>query len=415
MVSEPSNSKSLHSGFAGYASSFRRVPRNVIVLGWVSLLTDLASEMLYPILPLFLIGTLGASPTIMGVIDGVAEGGSSILRWLAGALSDRFRRRKPFVVAGYWVSAVSKPLMGLAALAIGWPVYFAGRCLDRLGKSVRTSARDALIADSTAPEIRGLAFGVHRAMDTAGAVLGPLCVLLILLVRPDFPLMWLFFIALIPGVCSAMLAMTAVRDIPHEPDSKAKPQAIFQRFPARLWHVIAAAAVFSLGGSSDAFLLLRCREVGFSPAQVILAYVLFNAIYSSTAAPLGGLSDRFGRKTVVAAGWLIYAIVYIGFGATSSPAAPWLLMCMYGLYYALTEGVTKAFVADVVPARQRAGAIGLFYTVSGLCQFLASVLAGTLWGQRWFGGALLAPFALGAICAVVAVPMILTIRSRDPV
>ncbi len=398
-------------------NKLRRVGRNVFVLGGVSLLTDLASEMLYPIIPLFLTGTLGASPAIMGLIDGVAEGGSSILRWLAGAYSDRFRTRKPFIVAGYSISAISKPLMGFAAYAIGWPIFFAGRALDRLGKSVRTSARDALIADSTPADVRGLAFGVHRAMDTVGAVIGPLFVLLILLFRPDFPLQWLFFIALAPGACSALLAAVAVRDIPHEAHPTAKPQAILQRYPSRLWHLIAAAGIFSLGGSSDAFLLLRCREIGFSLPQVILVYVLFNVVYSVSAAPLGGLSDRFGRKRVVAAGWTIYAIVYLGFALTRSSSAPWLLMGIYGLYHAMTEGVTKAFVTDVVPAHQRAGAIGLFYTVIGLSTFLASFVAGALWDQRWFGGALLAPFALGAMCAALAVPMILTVpqgRHRDP-
>lgn len=405
-------------------SRLRRLSRNVFVLGWVSLLTDLASEMLYPILPLFVVGSLGASPAILGLIDGVAEGGGSILRWLAGAFSDRYRRRKPFIVAGYSISAASKPLMGLAALAVGWPLYFAGKCLDRLGKSVRTSARDALIADSTDANVRGLAFGVHRAMDTAGAVLGPLCVLITLLLKPDFPLHWLFFIALAPGACSALLAALAVRDVAHEARAQAKPpfrsepqsrrQAILQRFPARLWHLIAAAAIFALGSSSDAFLLLRCNELGLSFAQVVLAYVLFNVVYTLSAAPLGGLSDRFGRKPVIAAGWIIYALVYLGFALTHSSRAPWILMSIYGLYWALTEGVTKAFVADVVRAHQRAGAIGLFYTASGVMQFLASLLAGILWNERWFD-TLLAPFALGAICAALAIPIILTvpISKRD--
>lgn len=390
-------------------NKLRRVGRNVFVLGWVSLLTDLASEMLYPILPIFLVGTLGVSPAILGLIDGIAEGGSSILRWLVGAYSDRLQRRKPFVVAGYSISAISKPLMGLAAHVIGWPIFFAGRGLDRLGKSVRTSARDALIADSTPADVRGLAFGIHRAMDTIGAVLGPLFVLLILLVRPDFPLQWLFFIALVPGACSALLAAVAVRDVPHVTDPTSKPRAILQRYPRRLWHLITAAGIFSLGGSSDAFLLLRCNEIGFTLPQVILVYVLFNVVYSISATPLGGLSDRYGRKTVVAAGWTIYAIVYLGFALTESTIAPWILLGIYGLYQAMTEGVTKAFVTDVVPAHQRAGAIGLFYTITGLSMFVASFIAGAVWDQRWLGGTLLAPFALGAICAALAVPVVLSV------
>src|SRR3954447_26421725 len=195
----------------------RALSRNVFILGWVSLLTDMASEMLYPELPLFITGTLGASPAVLGLIDGVAEGASSVLRWVAGAFSDRFRKRKPFVVAGYSVSAISKPLMGLAAYAGGWPLLFVGRLSDRVGKSIRTGARDALIADSTEPTQRGLAFGVHRAMDTTGAILGPLVALLIITIKPNFPLAWLFFVAVGPGLASAALAQLAVKDIPHPP------------------------------------------------------------------------------------------------------------------------------------------------------------------------------------------------------
>lgn len=382
--------------------------RNVIVLGWVSLLTDMASEMLYPVLPLFIVGTLGASPAILGLIDGVAEGGSSVLRWVAGAFSDRFRKRKPFVVAGYSISAMSKPLMGLAAFALGWPLLFAGRLLDRTGKSIRTGARDALIADSTEPAQRGLAFGLHRAMDTTGAVLGPLLALAIITIKPNMPLAWLFFVALGPGAASAALAAVAVKDIPHAPRADAKPPRIFQSYPRPLWHLIAAMALFSLGNSSDAFLILRSKELGLSFAQVILAFASYNVIYALAATPLGGLSDRIGRKPVVAAGWLVYGLVYLGFAATRSSRAPWVLLATYGLYQAMTEGVTKAMISDVVSKDQRAGAIGLFYTIAGLGQFLASLMAGALWPHRWAG--FHAPFVVGALAATVAVPVVLTVR-----
>jgi MFS family permease len=391
------------------AKGLRGLSRNVIVLGWVSLLTDMASEMLYPVLPLFITGTLGASPAILGLIDGVAEGGSSVLRWVAGAFSDRFRKRKPFVVAGYSISAISKPLMGLAAYAIGWPLLFAGRLLDRTGKSIRTGARDALIADSTNPAQRGLAFGLHRAMDTTGAVLGPLVALAIITFRPNVPLAWLFFVALGPGAASAALAAIAVKDIPHAPRADSKPPPIFQSYPRPLWHLIAAMALFALGNSSDAFLILRSKELGLTFAQVILAFAGYNVIYALAATPLGGLSDRIGRKPVVAAGWLTYALVYLGFATTHSSLAPWILLAIYGLYQAMTEGVTKALVSDVVNKDQRAGAIGLFYTVAGLGQFLASVIAGALWSSRWMR--FHAPFVVGALAAALAVPVVLTVRS----
>jgi MFS family permease len=384
--------------------------RNVVVLGFVSLLTDVASEMLYPVIPLFLIGSLGATPALLGFIDGLAEGGSSVLRWLAGAMSDRFRRRKPFVTAGYSISAFSKPLMGLAAYVGGWPMFLLGRSTDRLGKSIRTSARDALIADSTEAPYRGAAFGLHRAMDTCGAVAGPLVALVLVTLRPGLPLQWLFFAALIPGLLSALLAAVAVKDIPHVAHPDARPPAIVQSFPKPLWRLIAAAAIFSLGNSSDSFLILRSRELGLSFAHVILAFAIYNAVYAAGALPLGHLSDRIGRKPVVMTGWLIYAIVYFGFARAGSSTAPWVLLGVYGLYQAFSEGVTKALVSDVVPAAQRAGAIGLFYTVSGVGQFAASLLTGWLWNVRWLGGHLNAGLVMGTLFSLLAIPVIATVR-----
>ena len=392
----------------------RGITRNVVVLGWVSFFTDLASEMLYPVMPLFLVGTLGASPALLGLIDGIAEGGSSVLRWLAGALSDRFRRRKPFVTAGYTLSALSKPLMGFAATIGGWPLFLLGRSTDRLGKSIRTSSRDALIADSTDPLYRGVAFGLHRAMDTCGAVAGPLLALLIVTFKPDLPLQWLFFIALAPGLLSSLLAAIAIRDIAHPPHPDAKPPPILQRFPAPLWRLIAAAFLFSLGNSSDSFLILRSKELGLTFAHVILAFAIYNAVYALGALPLGRLSDRIGRKPMLIAGWLVYAAVYLGFSLASSSAAPWFLFAAYGLYQALSEGVTKAFIADVVPRHQRAGAIGLFYTVTGMGQLIASLLAGWLWNARLLQGRVMPALLIGALFAILAAPLIATVRVKPP-
>ena len=391
----------------------RPISRNVIVLGWVSFFNDVASEMLYPIIPLFLVGTLGASPAILGLVEGIAEGGSSVLRWVAGALSDRFRRRKPFVVIGYALSAISKPVMGLAATAIGWPLFLLGRSTDRLGKSIRTSARDALIADSTEPQYRGRAFGLHRAMDTCGAIVGPLVALGFIAAAQSRSLAWLFVVALAPGILSAIVALVAVRDIPHEAHPGARPPPIFQRFSGRFWHLIAAVTLFSLGNSSDSFLLLRSRQVGLSLSSVILAYVLYNVVYALGALPLGRLSDRIGRKPVVVAGWVVYAAVYFGFGAARSVFAPWLLLAAYGIYQAMTDGVTKALVADIVPKSQRAGAIGLFYTATGMAQLAASLAAGALWNVRLFHGTIMATFLMGTLCSVAAVPLMLGLRVAE--
>lgn len=377
----------------------RGVGKNVIVLGWVSFFTDLASEMLYPLMPLFLVNSLGASPAILGLIDGLAEGISSGLRWISGSLSDRFRRRKPFVFAGYTISALSKPLMGLAAWAVGWPLFLVGRCSDRLGKSIRTSARDALIADSASAESRGLAFGLHRAMDTCGAIAGPAVALAILLAEPQLSLAWFFIIAGLPGLISSVLTAWFVKEIPHEPGRAERP-AIWQNFGRAFWMLLAANALFSLGNSSDSFLLLRSKQIGLSEASVVLAFMLYNAVYAAAATPLGKLSDVIGRRPVVMIGWLVYAAVYMGFATVGHAGGPWLLLAVYGLYQALTEGVTKAMVSDVVASEQRAGAIGLFYTVSGLGQLIASLIAGRTWDIRLVNGTVMFPFAFGAVCAL---------------
>jgi MFS family permease len=389
----------------------RGITRNVFLLGLVSFFTDLATEMLYPLIPLFVTGVLGASPALLGLIDGIAEGISSGLRWIGGTLSDRWSKRRPFITAGYLVSALSKPIMGLAAFTGGWPLFLAGRSADRLGKSIRTAARDALIADSSEPQHRGLAFGFHRAMDTCGAIIGPLIALLILTLWPHLSLAWLFVIALVPGLISTLLTLT-VRDITHPPDGHLPP--LVQKYPPIFYGVLAAAAIFSIGNSSDSFLILRSKELGLSFTQVIIAYAMFNAVYAVLSAPLGKLSDHVGRKSVVIAGWMVYAVVYFGFAAARSAAAPWALLAAYGAYQALTEGVTKALIADVVDKRQRAGAIGLFYTVLGFGQLAASVIAGSLWNRRWLTLDANAGLLFGAACALIAALALLLVPLRKP-
>lgn len=393
----------------------RGITRNVVMLGLVSFFTDLSTEMLYPVIPLFVVGTLGASPALLGVIEGLAEGISSGLRWIGGIWSDRTGRRKPFVVAGYSLSALSKPMMGLAAYALGWPLFLIGRSSDRLGKSIRTAARDALIADSTAPDRRGIAFGFHRAADTAGAVLGPLLTLVVLTLRPDTPLAVLFLVAFIPGTLSVLTAGIGVREMrPAARKAPAGTPAPRQRLPRAYWHLLAAFGLFSLGNSSDTFLILRASELGLSFTQVILAYALFNMIYAATATPLGSLSDRIGRKPVILAGWLGYAVVYVGFAASSATLTPWILLGVYGLYQAFTEGVVKALVTDLVPSDQRASAIGLLAAVAGGGQVVASILAGVTWNIRILGGQLLLPFAIGAACALLAMAILAGLPARCP-
>jgi MFS family permease len=405
----------------------RGISRNVFALGWVSFFTDLASEMLYPVIPLFLIGTLGASPAVLGLVDGIAEGISSGLRWITGAISDRWRRRKPAIFLGYLVSAISKPVMGLGAIG-GWPIFLIGRTADRLGKSIRTSPRDALIADSTEEEYRGKAFGFHRAMDTGGAILGPLVALAVIGAMAGFgptfaarweggrdsiahlPLARLFYFSVVPGVISAGIVLAFVREIRPKETGSGKPPAIFQSFPAHFWKLIAANAVFSLGNSSDTFLILRSGEMGLGFGAIILAYVMYNAIFAGTATPLGALSDRVPRKYVMAVGWAAYAGVYLGFAVWGWVGAPWVLLAVYGIYQAMTDGVGKALVSDLVPSEQRAGAMGLFYTVSGVGQLIASLVAGWIWMIR--PGGIVMGLLVGAGFAGVGAVMMLNVNRR---
>jgi MFS family permease len=391
----------------------RGLSRNVIILGWVSLLNDMASEMLYPVIPIFITQTLGASAELLGLIEGVAEGGGSILRWLTGLFSDRFRRRKPFVVWGYFLSALAKPFIGAAKYTGGWPLILAGRVADRIGKAIRTSPRDALIADSTDPLHRGLAFGFHRMMDTIGAIAGPLSLLAILTFWPKFPLAWIFFVAIVPGLASVAVAAVAVEDPFHEPTASKAPPRLWQSHSSSFWLFILAMAVFAIGNSADSFLILRSTNLGLGFRGVILAYALFSAVFAATATQLGRLSDRIGRKPVIIAGWLVFAGVYLGFSAARSSAEVWGLFAVYGLYQSLTDGVTKAMIADVVEPHQRGGAIGLFYTVTGVCQIAANLITGRLWNVWLLNHHLQAGLLTGAIAAIVAIPVLAIVRARS--
>ncbi len=390
----------------------RGISRNVVALGIVSFFTDVASEMLYPVIPLFLVGTLGISPGLLGVIEGLADGVASGLRWFGGILSDRMGRRKPFVVFGYGLSAASKPIMGAAAFGLGWPVFLCGRLTDRLGKSVRTAARDALIADSTPLESRGIAFGFHRMMDTLGAITGPLLTLLVLWVIPNIPLERLFLFAVIPGGISCFIAYLAVRDISRpKPPVELAQKKFFQPYNPLFYRVLVAFALFSLGASSDTFLILAAKEAGMSFNQIMLLYALFNAVYAFSSFPLGGLSDRIGRKPIILTGWGLYVLVYFGFALWDSPGSFWVLFAAYGLCMALTEGSSKALVNDLVPMPQRAGALGLWSAVGGIGQWIAGITAGLCWNLQ-IGGSIRVAFLIGGCWALAGLIMLAPIRIR---
>ncbi len=377
---------------------FAGIHRNVIALGFTSLLTDVSSEMLVPILPLFITVTLGASAMSLGLVEGVAECAASLLRTTSGWLSDRMGRRKPLVVAGYALSGAAKAAIGFAA---GWPAVLALRGADRLGKGLRTPPRDALIADSTAAADRGRAFGLHRAMDTMGAAIGPL-VAWALLAR------WqslggeayrrVFFVSAIPAALSVLVLLVFVRAPGHVVSARRTlaEQAGALGGPFRRFLVV--DAIFQLGNSSNAFVLLRTQSVGWSPSSVALIYVAFNVLMAALAWPLGGLSDRIGRRPLLLAGYGVYALTYALLAFWGTRTGVVVAFLLLGLHTALMDGQSKALIADLVPKDVRATAYGVQATVVGLALLPASIMAGALWPHMGHA----APFVLGAALALLA-------------
>jgi MFS family permease len=379
-------------------SSRTPISRPIMLLGLVSLLTDMASELLYPVAPLYLTGPLGASLVLVGLLEGIAEGMAGFLKGYFGALSDRLGTRAPFVQAGYTLSALSKPLPGL------WPAAGAvvvGRLADRLGKGLRSAPRDALLAGYAPAGAQGRVFGFHRAMDTAGAVLGPLLAVAFLTWRPgDYTT--LFLLAFLPGIL-AVLCVWWVKDVPFQPapGRRFAPLAIFAYWrsaPAAYRQLVAALTLFGLVNSSDVFLILKAKQVGFSDTAAIGGYVLYNGVYALAAYPAGDLADRLGKRQVIVLGLGLYAVVYAGFALLTQIWQVWLCFALYGLYAAATEGVSKAWIADLVPPEQRGSAIGLQTMLASFSILVASSLAGLLWEQV----APVAPFWLAASGAGLA-------------
>ncbi len=381
------------------------VKRPVFVLGIVSFLTDVSSEMVYPLVPLFLTSTLGAPLAAVGLIEGLAESAASLFKAGGGWLSDRMRARKPFVFAGYALSAASKPLM---AAAYVWPVALLVRFADRTGKGIRTAPRDALVADVTPPELRGRAFGFHRAADTLGAVAGPAAALgLLAAFGGSFRLV--FIVAFAPALAGVAL-LALVRERP--PRAAATPAAAagWRDLGAGFYVFLAVSLLFALGNSSDVFLLLRAKDLGLSNSEVVLSYVLFNLVYAVVAMPAGIASDRLGRRGVIGSGFGVFAAVYVGFGLAGGGAAVWPLFAVYGLYMAMTEGVGRALVADFVPSERRATALGLYQGAMGVMVLLSSVIAGALWDTVDAS----APFFLGGATALAALALLLVALPRGP-
>ena len=380
---------------------------NVLALSTVSLLNDAASEMIYPLLPLFVTGVLGASPALLGLIEGVAESTASFVKLGSGWVSDRARRRKPFVLWGYSIAAFARPLIALTTSA--WQVLVI-RFVDRVGKGIRSAPRDALLADSVDPSFRGRAFGVHRAADHAGAVLGPLIASLLLLALAD-DLRSMFLFALIPGVLAMAVVIFGVQEARHtEERERTTLRLSLHELSPELRRFLPVLALFTLGNATDAFLLLRAQQLGVPIALLPMLWAMHHIAKMAASAPGGALADRFGPRRVIAAGWLMYAVTYAGFAAADTAMHAWLLFAAYGLFYGLTEAPEKALVAALSTGTRRGSAFGAYHFAIGMAALPASVLFGVVW-QTWSPEAAFLTAAGLALSALLLLPVALQSRS----
>ncbi len=380
--------------------------RNVLALGLVSLLTDVSSEMIYPLLPLFLTSVLGAGQTFVGLVEGVAESAASLTKLFSGWLSDRLGRRKALVVGGYTLSTLTRPLVAFALAP--WHIL-AIRFADRLGKGLRTSPRDTLIAASTDGTIMGRAYGFHRSMDHLGAVAGPALAFGLLALLGE-RLRTVFLLAAIPGFLSVLILILWVSEIRVDHAPAAKELRRPSRLDGQLIRFLMVVTLFTLGNSSDAFLLLRAQDIGIAVAHLPLLWMFFHLVKAATGMPGGILSDLRGRRGAIIAGWLVYALAYLGFGVAGQPWQVWVLFAFYGLYFGLTEGVERALIADLVPAERQASAFGLYHFCIGIAALPSSLLMGFLY-QR-FGAGL--AFTTGASLAALSALLLLILLRPAP-
>jgi len=371
---------------------FAGLSRNTFLLAFASFFADISTEMLYPVLPVFLTQILGASGTIVGLVDGFAQATQNIVQGFSGALSDRLQRRKPVALIGYFLAALGKPLMGLSTV---WQGVFGARLLDRLGSGIRSSPRDALIASSVDQRDRGRAFGLEGVGDNAGAFVGPLlAVFLLYSVRVD--IRTIFYVALVPGLL-AFLMVLFVSERSLSVASKSKIDISLWQFPKNYWKYLLATALFGIGNSTNAFLILQTQAIGVSLETTILIYAGFNLIAALISYPAGSLSDQWGRRNILLASYVVFFVTYLGFAVTRNVFLIGALFIIYGLYQGVFRAVGKALASDLVPEQLRASGIGWYNSTVGILQLVSSVVAGLLWDQ--IGHA--AVFYFGAAFAVI--------------
>jgi len=388
-------------------NGLRKLPVNVWIVTVTSFLTDVSSEMLTNLIPLFLANVLKTGTTVIGLIDGIAETTASLMKIYSGALSDKLGKRKWLTVVGYSLSTVAKPFLYFAQT---WHWVLGVRFTDRMGKGIRTAPRDALVADSIDERQRGLAFGLHRAGDTAGAFVGLLIAALIIwwtqagdaqLEERTFHI--IILASIIPAILAVLVLAIGAKDLASTRKSEL-PALSLKGMDKRFKLFLLVLVLFTLGNSSDSFIILRGQERGLSLLQVMGMLLTFNLIYSLFAGPLGALSDKIGRRVLIIGGWIAYGLVYLGFALSRSGWQIWILFGFYGVYYAATDGVAKALIADLVAAERRGTAYGFYNAAIGFTALPASVIAGLLWDGafNWSGFGAPAPFFFGAGMALVA-------------
>jgi len=381
---------------------FAGLSRNTFLLAFASFFADISTEMLYPVLPIFLTQTLKASGSVVGLVEGIAGATQNIVQGFSGWLSDKLQKRKPIAVTGYILAAVAKPLMGLATT---WQGVLGGRFLDRLGAGTRTAPRDALIASSVDDKHRGKAFGLEGIGDNAGAFVGPL-VAVVLLIALHADIRWIFYLAVIPGLL-AVLMILLVKERPAPVTAKSKIDLSLRQFPKPYWRYLLATALFGVGNSSNSFLILQTKDLGASLEATILIYAAFNLVAAMVSYPAGFLSDRWGRRNILLLAFLIFFVAYLGFALTQNVALIAVLFAFYGLYQGIFRSVGKALATDFVPEQLRASGVGWYNTTVGLLGLVASIVAGLLWDQVghvavFFYGAVFA--AVGSVALVVLLP-----------
>jgi MFS family permease len=381
----------------------RALPRNVKILGWTSFLNDVASEMIYPLLPDFFLHEIKGTKTLLGVLDGLAESVASVLKLYSGGWSDWAGGRKRLILFGYSLAAIARPLLAIAT--VPWQVL-AMRIGDRIGKGIRTSPRDAMIADSTLPEQRGWAFGFHRGMDHAGAALGPLLAMLFLWLCPG-QFRWLFAITLVPGVLVLACLKFGLKEVPVATSATARPQLSLKPFDGNFRLYLLTLLIFAVGNSSDMFLLVRAGELGVPVLWTPALWFVFHMAKSGGTMLFGRGADRWGAKRSIVLGWLVYAFVYLGFGFASQAWHAWVLFLGYALFYALTEPAEKKLVSEIVGAEHRGLGFGWFHFIMGIGTLPASVLFGWLYDSA----GTLAAFGWGAALAMVSAVMLLFVKT----